>query len=24
MPHVRRDQIDRLIGDIERAGGSGP
>ena len=24
MPHVRREQIDRLIGDIERAGGSGP
>jgi histidine decarboxylase len=22
MPHVRREQIDRLIGDIERAGGA--
>jgi histidine decarboxylase len=24
MPHVRRDQIDSLIGDIERAEGAGP
>jgi histidine decarboxylase len=24
MPHVRREQIDELIGDIERAGGAGP
>jgi len=24
MPHVRREQVDRLIGDIERAGGTGP
>ncbi len=24
MPHVRRGQIDELIGDIERAGGASP
>jgi histidine decarboxylase len=24
MPHVRRDQVDELIADIERAGGAGP
>jgi len=24
MPHVRREQIDELIADIERAGGAGP